>query len=211
LARRRKRTNLEAARERMYHDLVFECAERVFAARGFEAATMQEIAAEAGVSLSTVYAAFKGKNELYQEILVQRSRSFVESVADAADGSGTALERLERSIRSYARYLLEHAEYFQILLQEGRAWGVAPASEGRDRWAAGTQISTELVTRGIGEGIFYEQDPQLAAVSMQALMQAQLALLAQDPGATADSIADEICVQVCRLLCRPDLDTRRVA
>lgn len=214
MARRRKRSNLEAARERMYHDLIFECAERVFAQQGFEAATMQDIAAESGVSLTTVYAYFKGKSELYREILSQRGGEFVETVAGDAAAGGTALERLERSIRTYVDYLLQHGEYFQILLQEGRAWGITPGDHLRnERWDAGLRLSVELVEQGIEEGVFYDQDPRLAAVSMQALMQAQLAILVGDGRAAddADAIAEEIYLQLRRLLCRPDLDARRVA
>src|SRR5262249_13217196 len=61
---KKKNSNLEAARSRMYHDLIFECAERVFAEKGFDESTMQDVAAEAGISLKTLYATFPGKNEI---------------------------------------------------------------------------------------------------------------------------------------------------
>ncbi len=56
----------------MYHELVFECAERVFAEEGFAESTMQDLAAEAGISLKTLYATFPGKDEIYREILAKR-------------------------------------------------------------------------------------------------------------------------------------------
>ena len=68
-------SRLEDARTRMYQDLIFESAECVFGQKGFENATMQDIAAEAGVSLKTVYASFAGKKELYDAIMLRRGPS----------------------------------------------------------------------------------------------------------------------------------------
>jgi AcrR family transcriptional regulator len=59
---KKKNSNLEAARTRMYHDLIFECAERVFAEKGFDESTMQDVASEAGISLKTLYATFPGQD-----------------------------------------------------------------------------------------------------------------------------------------------------
>ena len=71
--RNAQKSRLEQARQRMYHDLIFESAEHVFAEKGFDDAIMQEIAAEAGVSLKTLYATFPGKRELYDEIQAVRT------------------------------------------------------------------------------------------------------------------------------------------
>ena len=69
------KTRLEEARARMYRDLVEEAAEHVFAQKGFDDATMQEIAAEAGVSLKTLYATVPGKHELYEAVVEARGMS----------------------------------------------------------------------------------------------------------------------------------------
>ena len=67
-------SRLEDARARMYQDLIFESAETVFGEHGFENATMQQIASEAGVSLKTVYGSFPGKQDLYEAIMILRGR-----------------------------------------------------------------------------------------------------------------------------------------
>ena len=65
----------------MYHDLVFDCAERVFAEEGFAESTMQDLAAEAGISLKTLYATFPGKDEIYREILAVRGGGLLDAIS----------------------------------------------------------------------------------------------------------------------------------
>ena len=60
----RRREQAEETRER-----VLEAAARLFAERGFESATIAAIAAEAGVSPETVYAAFRNKRTLLGELI----------------------------------------------------------------------------------------------------------------------------------------------
>ena len=99
---KKKNSNLEAARTRMYHDLIFECAERVFAEKGFDESTMQDVASEAGISLKTLYATFPGKNEIYTEIQAVRGMAFLDRVRGANEGSALESSRpgCVRSCRS---------------------------------------------------------------------------------------------------------------
>jgi AcrR family transcriptional regulator len=58
--------------------LIDEAATEVFAHRGYEAATMQEIATAAGVVASVVYLHYRSKEELYLELLERHSRALRE-------------------------------------------------------------------------------------------------------------------------------------
>src|SRR5574338_21229 len=75
------RSRRERARERMYRELVFESAEHVIAAKGLDATTMQEIAAEAGISLRTLYATFPSKEELVAEVQRVRGEGIVAEIS----------------------------------------------------------------------------------------------------------------------------------
>ena len=57
----RPKENVRRARAGLYRQLVLEAAERSFAEKGFDATKMEEIAAESGLSLGTVYSVFAGK------------------------------------------------------------------------------------------------------------------------------------------------------
>ena len=200
--RDRKKSNLEAARARMYRELIFECAERVFAEQGFEGSTMQDIAAEAGVSLKTLYATFPGKKEIYREVRRVRAGQFVEHVASVVRG-GSAWDRMERGVRAYVEFLVEHRAFFRILVREGQSWGLVPTGEARTQWRDGVKMQAELLRQGIEEGIFHDGDPELMAATGVAVMQVQLAgLLERSSKVDPQAICDEILLQLERLFCR---------
>lgn len=200
---KKKNSNLEAARSRMYHDLIFECAERVFAEKGFDECTMQDVAAEAGISLKTLYTAFPGKNEIYAEIQAVRGIAFLDRVrGGAADGS--ALEKLDAGLRAFVAFLVEHDAYRRILLREGHAWGLNPTTENtREHWRAGVTHVAAVLRQGMDEGVFHEGDAELLAASVTAVMQVQLAgrLFRAGKQANAAEIAEGTLVVLRRMLC----------
>lgn len=61
---------------------VLDAAARAFARSGFAATSMDEIAAEAGVSKLMLYRDFEGKRELYEAILESVSRRLHDKVGD---------------------------------------------------------------------------------------------------------------------------------
>jgi len=203
MSRTRKKSNLVAARARMYHELIFECAERVFAEQGFDESTMQDVAAEAGVSLKTLYATFPGKDDIYQEILEVRSQGLLEASV-AADPERGAMEILAEGIRGIVGYFIEHPAFLRILARDGQAWGLNPRGQAGQKGAlAGAQLVTGIVEQGMKEGSFLKADPQLLAASVTALLQVQLSVLL-DRDAEPDAVADQILVYLRRLLCGSD-------
>jgi AcrR family transcriptional regulator len=208
MARKKNRSNLEAARSRMYHELVFECAEHLFAEQGFDESSMRDIAAEAGISLRTLYSAYPGKQDIFTDILRTRGGEFTKRVQDAVGPNGDVLERLRSGVTACTEFLLEHQDFFQILLRDGRGWGIDPNDDSRsENWGEGMGFTAALVREGIEEGVFYEGDPDLAAASISALLQAQLAgRMSRQSDASTQAVSEAIFTQICRFLCRPDSD-----
>lgn len=206
-AKRAQKTRLEEARARMYRHVVLESAEHVFARNGFDDASMQEIAAEAGISLKTLYATVPGKNELYETVVEARGAEFLQETAAAMQADADALEALEAGVRAYVSFLVRHESFLLIHLRQGRAWGL-PGMEGpgavqRDQ---GESLFQAVVQRGIDEGVFYDEDPQTLARTGMAVMQAQLARVAEGiHGGDTEAVADAVLRSLLRLLCRPEI------
>ncbi len=207
---RKKRRNEEPrpsrlgdARARMYRDLVFESAECVFGQKGFEHATMQDIAGEAGISLKTLYATFPGKHELYEEIQKVRGQAFIDRVAAAVDPEAPPLDRLARSVRAYVDFLFEHRDWLRIHLQTRVSWGLRP-SEGyaADYWEEGLSRVASILEEGAASGLFYEADPMPIAAMVQSIMQVQVSQAVSRDETDASQTADEIMLHLRRLLCR---------
>lgn len=196
------RSRLESARDRMYHDLIFEAAEEVFGAKGYAHATMQEIAHEAGVSLKTLYATFPGKTELYHEIQRIRGEEFVARVAEATAGLTDPSARIAHTARAYAEYLLEHNDWLRINLHERIAWGLGPKTEvGGAAWRDGIANLVEIVEQGISDGLFHPGDSETAAMMCLAVMQVQVTRAIEGGATDAEAVGHEIETQLLRLLC----------
>jgi AcrR family transcriptional regulator len=91
---------------------VIGAAARAFARSGFAATSMDEIAAEAGVSKLMLYRDFEGKRELYEAILESVSRRLHEKVSD--DPWRGASRRGEVALLQVAR---EQPEAFLLLFR----------------------------------------------------------------------------------------------
>jgi AcrR family transcriptional regulator len=73
---------------------VIAAASAVFAAKGFDAAQMSEIAARAEVSTASLYAMFAGKDELYAEVITSVAAAVRDAVRAHVLAVGDPRERL---------------------------------------------------------------------------------------------------------------------
>jgi AcrR family transcriptional regulator len=205
LAKSPTRSRLELARERMYRDLVFECAEQVIAEQGLEATTMQEIAAEAGISLRTLYAAFPSKEELVAEVQRVRGEGIVAEIAQSIDEAlNDPLAQLAGGVRGYVDFLLAHPSFLRIHLREGRAWGLEPRNGSAEGWRTGLGRFAEILRAGMEQGQFHEGDPGFLALLGAAVMQVHMAHIARATPQDAEALTSEILVQLHRLYCKPE-------
>ncbi len=95
-----KRTKEEAERTR--HDII-DAGLRVFGAKGVEAARVEDIAKEAGVTRGAFYYYFKNKMELYVELLEARAGYYKRIIDDSFSKDLLPLER----IRCYMTNVLQ--------------------------------------------------------------------------------------------------------
>jgi AcrR family transcriptional regulator len=94
--------------------LVLAAAARAFARSGFAATSMDQIAAEAGISKLMLYRDFEGKRELYEAILESVNRRLGELVRDDPDAGASrqgqvAMLRVAREQPDAFLLLFRHA------------------------------------------------------------------------------------------------------
>ena len=111
MARARRGKRLTASQRRAQ---LIEIGRRVFAERGYEGATVEEIADRAGVSKPIVYEHFGGKEGLYA-VVVDREVEFVVARIGEGISVGTPRERLERATLAFLTYVKDHPDGFAVL------------------------------------------------------------------------------------------------
>src|SRR5262245_2043529 len=81
----------------------------VFAKRGYEASSMEEIADRAKVSKPVLYEHFGGKEGLYA-VIVDREMDYVVRRIVEAIGKGTPRERIEGASLAFLTYVKDHPD-----------------------------------------------------------------------------------------------------
>jgi AcrR family transcriptional regulator len=94
---------------------LLDAAERVFARRGFQGASIHAIAAEAGYSHGAIYANFNGKEDLFLVLVEERIDARLARVYQAADAElSRGAEPLEAARRFVA--MLQQEQHAYLLL-----------------------------------------------------------------------------------------------
>jgi len=97
-------------------------AKAVFAERGYQQATLEEIAQRAGMSKATIYLYFKNKDDLFLHVVEDLVETAITETAQAAEAPGTPLEKLARLVRSKMAFYEREREFFHIYLNEKHGW-----------------------------------------------------------------------------------------
>ena len=99
---------------------MLDAAVKVFSRRGFHAASMDEIADDAGISKPMVYAYLGTKEELFIACLHRESTRMMEAIAGAAAPDLPADERLWRGLRAFFGFVGAHRDGWAVLYRQAR-------------------------------------------------------------------------------------------
>ncbi len=97
-----------------------DISRELFAERGFDGTSVEEVAAHAGVSKPVVYEHFGGKEGLYAVVVDREMQRLLGMMTEALSG-GHARVRLERAALALLRYIEESSEGFRILVRDSHA------------------------------------------------------------------------------------------
>lgn len=99
---------------------MLDAAVKVFSRRGFHAASMDEIAEDAGISKPMVYAYLGTKEELFVACLHREGTRMMQAIAGAAAPELPADERLWRGLRAFFGFVGAHRDGWAVLYRQAR-------------------------------------------------------------------------------------------
>ncbi|WP_132741011.1 TetR family transcriptional regulator [Sphingomonas sp. PP-F2F-A104-K0414] len=134
---------------------ILDCAIVHFSERGFEAGSLRDIAAEAGVTHAVIRLHFGGKEELWRAAIdLMFERQNVElDYAEVLSLEKLTEQSLRDLIHRYVRYCARHPEHVRIMIHESMR------DSDRLEWVVGAHIKrtvhplTRLLARAIEEKI----------------------------------------------------------
>lgn len=190
------RANSERRRVRMSgrerREQLLDVGREVFAERGFEAASIEEIAQRADITKPVVYEHFGGKEGLYAVIVDREVQRLLDRITEALDADHPRL-MLEQAAVGFLSYIEEESDGFRILVRDSPVTGTS-----------GTLASLIGDIASQVEYIFVEEfsdrgfDPRLAALYSQALC-GMVAMVGQWWLGTGTPKRDEVAAQLVNL------------
>lgn len=142
---------------------VLDAARDLFAERGYEPATIRDIAKGAGMSTGAVFANFQDKAELFEAVLTEDMTNLAETLK-AGSGEGSVRERLTSALAAGYHGSLDQLPLFQAIV--ARSWFQPQAAETRARAVSAqvTAVITEILRDGIGKNEI-KQDADVALLT----------------------------------------------
>ena len=144
-------------------DRIFQAAAKIIAKKGFANASMRDIAAASGLSVSSIYQYVEGKDDLLAQIFESYLNEIKQGVAEASGTYGSAAERLRAAIDVN----LERFDRFRVLInlmnREAKALNAKTRRRVVDHMDSYIRIFRDIVSSGIGAGEFRKANPELIA------------------------------------------------
>ena len=137
----------------------------LFADKGFEGTTVEEIAARADVSKPVVYEHFGGKEGLYAVVVDREIRQLLEAVTTALTSVGDPRVLLERAALGLLDYIESSTDGFRILVRD------SPVTQSTGTFASLiSEVASQVEHLLAAEFTRRRLDPQAAPMYAQALV-----------------------------------------
>jgi AcrR family transcriptional regulator len=166
----------------------------LFATRGYNATSVEEVVAAARVSKSAFYEFFTSKGDCFRELLEQEGGALIHDVLAAAATGHNHHERLRLGITTFVRSCFERSSVARLLIVEsvGLSEGVDKVRyELQSRFA---DAVAEEVRHATEHDPFYaDKDPQVFGRAVVGAVSDAVGYFLTHPGGDSESLADSLC------------------
>lgn len=144
-------------------EAMLDSAERAMLKHGYQKATMQQIAAEAGCAPGTFYLYFKNKQELFEAIIARHMGLMLQRVRAEIVKVDPVLHKIRLMLREVMVYGQQNVGFFQIMLtvmpQPYRAMENQLARIGQEKHAELNELLRQLLVEAQSRGLLRTDVP----------------------------------------------------
>ncbi|MGX0905100.1 AcrR family transcriptional regulator [Roseovarius sp. MBR-79] len=160
------KADIKAEAQEFKRKRIIEVALKLFYRHGYEGTSVEAIAAEIGVTKPFIYSYFKNKQEILQILYQQSAERVHDYVAAAAAGDGPVEQRMEIFLRDFTLENIDHQIASGVYLQEEKHLSTEGRARIRTIERSFNRLLAGMITEGCKAGVFYVEDPKLAALSI---------------------------------------------
>jgi AcrR family transcriptional regulator len=145
---------------------ILEEAVKLFYERGFTGTTLDDIAAELGVTKPFIYTHFRSKTELLAALCRPTIELSLEAVSRAAKSDGSPTDRLRRAIVDFTQVVLSRQANIAIYFREEKSLEPEALAEINALRKKFDRVLSNLLSEGVAAGEFDIKDANLAALAI---------------------------------------------
>ncbi len=169
-------TRKERERNRRRQEIL-EAAAKIFADKGFEKTTLNEIAAAAEFGKGTLYLYFSNKEDIFVSIFEEGKRVLHKRMQENLQGISDAGKKIERFIELAFQFMREHESKFRLFMSE-----MSHSSRFEDKFGGrlkklineDLQEIARLLETGMQQNKFKNLPPMQTALALKALIHSQV-------------------------------------
>jgi len=152
--------------EKKKKEIIIKAAQELFGRFGFLKTTVQEIASAARIGKATIYYYFKGKEEIFKEVIEKESKILDEKIKETIGKEETPQEKLKAFVLARMKYFNELANIYTALRDEFLTH-YAFIEKTREKYLnREIEIVKKILKEGIGQGAFVIHDLKLTSYAI---------------------------------------------
>jgi AcrR family transcriptional regulator len=146
---------------------LLDAAEKIFAEVGYPTASIVKITEEAGCGLGTFYLYFEGKQEIFNEVVMDLNRRVRHAMNDAvrAEGGAGRIASERAGFRAFFRFTAEHPALYRIIRQAE----FASPDALRLHYARIVDGYAQGIQQGQDSGDVHRMDPEVVAWALMGI------------------------------------------
>jgi AcrR family transcriptional regulator len=145
---------------------ILEEAVKLFYERGFTGTTLDDIAAELGVTKPFIYTHFRSKTDLLAALCKPTIEMSLEAVSGAANSPGSPTARLHCAIADFTQVVLSRQANIAIYFREEKNLAPDALAEINALRKKFDRVLSNLLTEGVAAGEFDISDVNLTALAI---------------------------------------------
>lgn len=144
---------------------IFETAMKLFAEKGYEATSVEEITATVGVAKGTLYYHFSSKEEIYNFLIEEGMKLLHNSIEIKTENLTDPIAKLKAVITIQLKVIMKYDEFITILLSQ--IWGTEPRHQHFRKYIYEyIDVIQKIIEEGIEKGVIRNCDSHLMASSV---------------------------------------------
>jgi len=133
---------------------IFAAALRLFQAKGYHGASMQDLADAVGMQKASLYYYFRSKEELLVLVCERGTRAFTQELEEIAASDLNAAAKLRRALECHLGALCEQLDLFTVFLHEQKFLGATHKTRLRGAGKRHAELLATILEQGIASGEF---------------------------------------------------------